>query len=404
MPDLFTYRNSLPEQPGADGPLSGMRVAVQPNLSVNGWPCNAGSHALAGYTALADATTVARLTRSGAVLIGSSHMAELGFGLADDTIIQIIADGRAELALITDTMGEARVAASGAGLFGFKPSYGLISRCGLMGLVPSMECIGLVAADPARIGRALAVMAGSDPDDPSMPDDCAAGFSADLPPITAQPTAGIVAEWLEGLNAAERSAFESSLARLDAMGIATRQVNLAPSGLFRDAHQVIAAVEASSSAGKYDGVRYGHRSASGKNWNEMYLNTRAESFGPLIKPFLFQGAYFQFENYSAFENACRIRGRLMRAVTDLLAQVDMLVLPTRRPAHDPGRATTIEETYDAFGLALPANLTGHPVLQVPDPTLAAGTDLGLQLIGRRLDDARLLSIGRQMSSIAGEGC
>ena len=83
---------------------------------------------------------------------------------------------------------------------------------------------------------------------------------------------------------------------------------------FRTVHHIVGSVEASSSCGKYDGVRYGHRTASAKNWNDMYLKSRAESFGLMIKTYLFQGAYFQFENYAAFENACRIRARLVKEV------------------------------------------------------------------------------------------
>lgn len=403
MPEVFTYRNASPSRIALNGILAGLRVAVQPNLAVRGWPCEAGSRALSGYTAVQNATVVVRLVQAGAVLSGSSHMAELGFGLAGDTSARMIADGHADVALITDTMGEARLAAAGAGLFGLKPSYGLVSRHGLAGLAPSMESIGLVAADLARIGEALAVMAGADPDDPSMPDDCAVGFSAALPTGGGSPTAGIIEECLARLDPAERLAFDAGVTRLEAAGVTIQTVSLADYGLFQDTHHVIAAVEASSSAGKFDGVRYGRRSALGKNWNDMYLNTRAESFGPLIKPFLFQGAYFQFQNYAAFENACRIRGRLVRAVDNLLGQVDLIVLPTRPSASDPKRAATIEATYAAFALTLPANVTGHPVLQVPNPGLAADQDAGLQLIGRRLDDGRLLSIGLQLSSATREG-
>jgi aspartyl-tRNA(Asn)/glutamyl-tRNA(Gln) amidotransferase subunit A len=383
--------------------MAGLRVVVQPNLSVEGWPCAAGSRALAGYTALEDATAAARLSRAGAALIGSSHMAELGFGLAGDTTAQVIAENQADLALIGDTLGEARVAAAATGLFGFKPSFGLISRYGLIGLVPSMECIGLAAGDPGRIQAALAAMAGADANDASMPDDCLPGLTgstAGAPPVR---QAGIIAESLDDLSQSEREAFQASADRLTAVGVALKTVHLTLYPLFQVAHQVIAAVEASSSAGKYDGVRYGHRSPTGKNWNEMYLNTRAESFGSRIKPFLFQGAWFQFHDYPAFEAACRLRGRLVRAVTDLLEEVDLLVLPTRQPGRDAAQADTLAATYSAFARTLPASLAGLPALQVPHTQLAAPTDPGLQLIGRRLDDARLLALGAQLLPTAREG-
>ncbi|MBP1716493.1 MAG: gatA, partial [Deltaproteobacteria bacterium] len=190
------------------------------------------------------------------------------------------------------------------------------------------------------------------------------------------------------------------LARLEETGLTIREVSLADFDLFRAVHNVVAAVEASSSAGKYDGVRYGHRSSSGKNWNDMYLNSRGESFGSLIKTFLFQGAYFQFENYPGFENACRNRRRLVRAAADLLTPVDLLVLPTRRLDHDAARTATINHIYDAFSLTLPANVTGQPSLQVPSLAVHSGADIGLQLIGLRLEDARVLSIGLKISSAA----
>jgi len=157
-------------------------------------------------------------------------------------------------------------------------------------------------------------------------------------------------------------------------------------------------VEASSSAGKYDGVRYGHRAASAKNWNEMYLNTRGESFGTLIKEYLFQGAYFQFENYRAFENACRIRGRLVRGMAIAMENIDMLVLPTRRLVHDAAGASTVNETYDAFSLTLYANVTGQPSLNVPSFARGPEGDMGMQLAAPRLADAGLLDIGAELAS------
>jgi aspartyl-tRNA(Asn)/glutamyl-tRNA(Gln) amidotransferase subunit A len=132
----------------------------------------------------------------------------------------------------------------------------------------------------------------------------------------------------------------------------------------------------------------------------MYLNSRGESFGMLIKTYLFQGAYFQFENYPAFENACRIRRRLVRDIAGLFGNVDLLVLPTRRLKRDAASAATINETYDAFLLTLPANITGQPSLQIPSFVLGDGYDFGLQLIGPRLGDARLLATGMRLSSLA----
>jgi len=369
-------------------------------MSVRGWLCDAGSLALEGFVALEDATVVTRLRNAGAELVGSSRMSELGFGLAGDTATRILSGGEADIALVTDTMGEARVAAAGSGVFGFKPSFGIVSRFGLVGLVPSMECYGILGKRLEDIMDTLSVIAGKDKDDPSMPDEGFPDFPVTRKPLKMPCTAGVIKECLDILDDRECKAFRTGLARLEEAGLTIREMSLSDFDLFRAVHNVVASVEASSSAGKYDGVRYGHRSSSGKNWNDMYLNSRGESFGSLIKTFLFQGAYFQFENYPAFEVACRNRRRLVRAVGDLLGHVDLLVFPTRRREHDAARAATINHIYDAFSLTLPANVTGQPSLHVPSLALHSGDDIGVQLIGLRLEDSPLLSIGLKFSSTA----
>ncbi len=297
-------------------------------------------------------------------------------------------------------MGEARAAAAEAGVFGFKPSFGVVSRFGLIGLVPSMECYGVMGKSLEDIILTLSVIAGRDEKDPSMLGDGFPDYSAALTPWKMPGTAGVVKESLEILDERERRAFKTGLERLEEIGLTIQEVNLPDFDIFRAVHNVIAAVEASSSAGKYDGVRYGHRSSSGKNWNDMYLNSRGESFRPPLKSFLFQGAYFQFENYPAFENACRNRRRLVRAMADLFPLVDFLAFPTRRLNHDAARAATIKQIYDSFSLTLPANVTGQPSLQVPSLALHSDADIGLQVIGSHLEDCRVLSIGRKLSSLA----
>jgi aspartyl-tRNA(Asn)/glutamyl-tRNA(Gln) amidotransferase subunit A len=161
-------------------------------------------------------------------------------------------------------------------------------------------------------------------------------------------------------------------------------------------HNIIGAVEASSSAGKYDSVRYGHRATGSKNWNEMYLNSRAESFGMPVKSYLFQGAYFQHENYNAFVDASRIRRRLSAAMEQALANADFLILPTLRKSIDPFKAGTVNEIYDSFPWTPIANITGHPAITLPGMITCEDVDLGMQLIGPRFKDATMLSTAAQL--------
>ena len=325
-------------------------------------------------------------------------MSELGFGLNADTTADIIQNGLADIALVTDTLGEARIAGTLGKACAFKPSYGIISRFGLIGLVPSMECCGIIARTLADIVDTLQAMTGADARDPSMDGRGADRIATELPPAAQTVdavTLGLLKPARRQLAARDADAFDAAVSRLEAAGFEIREIELTDYSRVPMVHQIIGSVEASSSAGKYDGVRYGHRSDAGRNWNDMYLHSRGESFGRLIKEYLFQGGYFQYQNYNAFVDACRVRTRLIRETETMLGEVDAILLPMGNTA----RATTAEtagDVYDAFKLTLLANLTGQPALVLPDATAPSR---GLQLIGKRLGDGRLLYLGQRISAI-----
>lgn len=377
--------HSAPEEGAGDetsGPLQGMKVVIQPNLAVRGWPARAGTRALEGFIAPEDATVVERLRRAGARLVGYSCMSELGLGLDGDTTAGALSEGLADAALMIDALGEARAAAAGAGLFGFKPSWGLVSRYGLNGLVPSMECPAVLAGTLEKLAAVLGAMAGPDERDFSMPEEAPPDFhrlDGSGKPIR---VLAVPRQYRDG---AGNAPFREALKELQAAGLEVRETDLQDLDILGAAHQVIAAVEASSSCGRYDGVRYGHRAPGAANWNEMYLRSRAESFGPLLKSLLFQGAYFQFADYPAFENACRIRGRFLKTLAGLYESVDGLVLPAPRRCS----AAALPRLYEAFACTLPASLAGQPAVTIPG--------LDLQLMGPRLSDARLLAAAGRLA-------
>jgi aspartyl-tRNA(Asn)/glutamyl-tRNA(Gln) amidotransferase subunit A len=402
--NLFTYMPTSPSNGLSDGLLGQISIAIQPNMSVRGWPIEAGSRALEGFTAIYDATVVERLQQAGAILKGTICMSEFGFGLAGDTGAMVLNAGDVDSVLITDTMGEARMAACMAGVIGFKPSYGMVSRFGLIGLVPSMECFGIVAKHLDDVAKVMSVVSGNDSRDLSMPEF---GATLEIPNFcrvfeTDEPirTCGIIKECLETLEKDESRAFDAAISRLVNSGLEIQETRLKDFDLARIVHNVIGSVEASSSAGKYDGVRYGHRTSTAKNWNEMYMNSRAEAFGLLVKNYLFQGAYFQYENYDAFMDAARIRSRLLDRTEAALEGLDVLMLPTRHATFDPFRACTINTIYDVFSYTLLSNITGHPAITLPGKVTFGDVDLGLQLIGSRFQDARLLSTAARLIDLA----
>ena len=401
--DVFAYLDGSPPGGACVGPLAGTRVAIQPNLSVRGWPTEAGSAALERYAAMEDAGAVERLRAAGARIVGSTRMGELGFGLVGDTTAAALSGGACDAAVLTDTLGEARCAAATIGAVAVKPSYGIVSRHGLIGLVPSMECLAVVARTVEQASAVAAALAGPDERDFSMltegiPDFSRAAAGADGPRAI-----GVIRECLAGLEAAEAGALQAALCGIDEDGVEVREVSLPDFDLFRTVHQVVGSAEASSSGGKYDSVRYGHRAAGTDNWNEMYIRSRAESFGTLVKAYLFQGAYFQFRNYAAFEDACRVRRRLVAQTQALFEDVDALVLPTRRAGCDAAAATTVGEVYDAFAMTLPANVAGMPAVGLPGFVRCGGADLGLQIVGPHLGDVGLLRLAARLVGAAKGG-
>lgn len=396
MDSIFFYRNSATAP--ADGPLAGLKIAVQPAVSVAGWPADAGSKALANFTALEDATVVSRLVQSGAFICGSTLGSEFGFGLAESRAGEAVKHNIAAAELMLDMMGESRLAACGAGVCGFKPGYGLVSHFGLIGLIPSMEVCGLLAGSCQTIRHLLRALAGPDDKDFSLPDEKPGEFSAPAPEPS-KTTIGVIAEAQSALPDAEKSKFRASVAALQKAGFAVREVSFPDWPLFLPVHKIVGSVEASSAAGRYDSVRYGERAPGARNWNEMYLASRGAAFGTLLKSYLIQGAYFQFQRYDAYENACRIRARLVADMKKLTDAVDFLVLPVSGGASEE-RPGTLDETYGRFAATAFANVTGQPALVLPP---ASAAEAPFQLAGPRLGDAALLALGDFLLSVREKG-
>lgn len=396
---IFSYTHSASPS-SMDGPLAGKSFSIQPNMSVRGWPTDAGSKALEGFVPLETATVIERIQAKAGSVVGSTLMSELGLGLHEDMAAAAIRDRHCDVALVTDLMGESRFVACEAGAFGFKPSYGLVSRFGLIGLVPSMEAFGLVSMSLPDIVRALEAIAGPDDRDTSMVEGDIPDFSQVGSTRDKVKRIGVIRECVASLTKEESEDFNKSLTCLEDLGARIEEVSMPDYRLFRLVHNLVGATEASSSAGKYDGVRYGHRTAESENWNEMYIRSRAECFGVLVKSYLFQGAYFQFESFSAFEDACRIRRRLVDGMDAFFDQVDLVASPMPRikASGSPGSAT-LKEVYDAFECSLAPNVTGQPCLSLPGSLVRSGKEkVGIQLTGRFLDDVRLLSFASRLTA------
>lgn len=388
MDSFFCYHH--PQKADAPkGALQKIRVAVQPNIFVSGWPAEAGSAALTGFKALENAAIVERLAQNGAELIGATRMSEFGLGLKASMAGRALAEKCADAELMLDLAGEARLAAALAGVCGFKPSFGLISRIGLVGLIPSMETCGILAGDIQTIREILQTMAGPDERDFSLPEEKMPDFSS-LKIEPKETAVGVVKESLQDLNAEQGKGFEKQLDELKKAGFRIKELSLPEFSQFLLVHQIVGSVEASSSAGRYDSVRYGQRAPGARNWNEMYLQSRGAAFGTLLKSYLFQGAFFQFERYEAYEDACRLRARLVKEMQKMTSQVDFLILPAVHPTADSGK-DSLADLYAQFSYTAFANVSGQPALYIP--AASGETHQGLQITAPRLADGRVLTFG-----------
>ena len=394
MDSVFSYQN--PDPSGSDGTLSGLKIAVQPTIGIAGWPAVAGSEALAGYSSPDDATVIERLKQNGAVLAGMTHANELGLGInGKSTAGSPTGAKTTDAELLLDLAGEARLSAARNNLWGFKPSWGLVPRSGIAGLVPSMESCGILANDPGTIGTVLKVIAGPDERDFSQPQLEYREVSIEsIKPE--QFTLGIIEEATTLLSGDTRDAFHQQMSELKKAGFQIRTLSWPGYGLCLVVHRLVGSVEASSAAGRYDSVRFGRRAPGAKNWNEMYLQSRGAFFWTLVKSYLIQGAYFQFERYDAYENACRIRARLLKVAARLFTQTDALVLPAQKPVD----AGTLDRLYEQCKFTAYANVVGLPAMYVPP---ASAGNHGFELAAAQGACGRVIALGEYLHRLRAGG-
>ena len=254
-----------------------------------------------------------------------------------------------------------------------------------------METCGILARDIKSIREILKTIAGPDERDFSLSDEKMPDFSAqDIDP--AKTTLGIIPDVVNGLPSDQRASFAKICDALKKDGFQIKELSFPDFSQFLLVHQIVGSVEASSCAGRYDSVRYGQRVPGAKNWTEMSLQSRGAAFGTLLKSYLFQGAFFQFEKYDAYDDACRLRARLVKEMQTAAGQADALILPTVNPAADLQK-DSLADLYAQFAYTAFANVTGRPALHLP-----TANGMGLQLSAKRLDDGRLLSLGQYLLS------
>jgi aspartyl-tRNA(Asn)/glutamyl-tRNA(Gln) amidotransferase subunit A len=401
------------------GTMAGVPVAVKDAICTRGLPSTAGSKILAGYVAPYDATVIERLRAADAVLVGKTNMDEFAMGSSTENSAfgptrnpwdmartpggssggsaAAVAARLAPCALGSDTGGSIRQPASLTGTVGIKPTYGRVSRYGLIAFASSLDQIGPIATDVRGAARLLSVMAGHDPRDSTSLDVPAGDLEAACGRSVKGLRIGMPAEYFgEGLDPEVGDSVRAAIASLERDGCVVRRVDLPHTRYAVATYYVLATAEASSNLARFDGVRYGLRVEPRHDLRAMYGATRDAGFGVEVKRRILLGTFVLSAGYydAYYVKAQRVRTLLRRDFEAAFREVDVLCSPASpTPAFRLGEkvddplAMYLNDIY-----TLPASLAGLPAMSVPCAPTPSGLPVGLQIVARPLDEATMLAV------------
>jgi aspartyl-tRNA(Asn)/glutamyl-tRNA(Gln) amidotransferase subunit A len=406
------------------GPLDGTTVAVKDNISTEGVRTTCGSKMLEDYEAPYDATVVERLTDAGATIVGKANMDEFGMGTTTETSYfgptenpvdeervpggssggsaAAVAAGEADVALGSDTGGSVRCPAAFCGVVGIKPTYGLVSRYGLVAYANSLEQIGPIAPTVEEAAELLDVIAGPDENDGTTREegadsDYAGAAQGDVDGLTV----GVPTELVEGADERVVEQFEESLEDLRVQGAETVEVSLPSVEYAVAAYYVIAMSEASSNLARFDGVRYGNSGGFDGNWNEAFAEARSEGFGDEVKRRVLLGTYALSAGYhdKYYKQAQEARSWVKQDFDEAFEDVDVLASPTM-PVLPPKLGESLDDPvqmYLADANTTPVNLANLPAISVPAGE-ADGLPVGLQFVGPKFGEETIIDAAAAVES------
>jgi len=409
-------------------PLAGVPLAIKDNLCTKGVATTCASRMLEDFVPPYESTVTTRLWQSGAVLLGKTNLDEFAMGGSTETSAfgptanpwnpehvpggssggsaAALAAGECMASLGSDTGGSIRQPASFCGVVGLKPTYGRISRYGLVAFASSLDQVGPFTTNVADAAELLQVMAGHDPRDSTSLKAPVPDYSADLAKPIKGLKVGLVKECFEqdGLAADVQASVMAAAEQLKALGAELVDVSCPR---FTDGiatYYVIAPSEASANLARYDGVKYGFRAEDAESLAAMTARSRAEGFGSEVQRRILIGTYALSAGYvdAYYKKAQQVRTLIRRDFDAAYGQVDVLLTPTapstsfRQGAH----ADDPLAMYLADLLTIPANLAGLPAISVPCGFDSAGLPIGVQLIGNVLEESRLLQVAHQYEQAA----
>ena len=405
-------------------PLLGVPFANKDNISSKGHRLTCSSKILQGYVAPYNATVIARLVDAGAIPLGRCNQDEFAMGSSTEYSIYgptrnpinrdyvsggssggstaAVAANQALFALGTETGGSVRLPASYCGIYGLKPTYGVLSRWGVVAYGSSLDQVGILGHTPADIATPLSIMSGVD-----FYDDT----SADLPDSDSLKTLAAYKDFsslkiavpkqfdeAKGLDADVKKVFEETKAWFASKGAKIDVVDLPILDASIASYYVIALSEAASNLSRFDGIRYGHRVDNGQGYDQLYVDTRSEGFGPEVKRRIIIGNYVLSEQFSGdtYKKGMSVRARIQREVAALFEQYDLILCPTcPTPAfklgekYDDPLAMYLSDLFTTF-----VNLARIPSLSVPAGANKNGLPVGIQFAGKMFSEVKILQVAQ----------
>ncbi|MBU1636701.1 Asp-tRNA(Asn)/Glu-tRNA(Gln) amidotransferase subunit GatA [bacterium] len=411
-------------QAGEKLPLAGWILAVKDNIAIRDTRLTCGSKILGDHQATFTATAVKRLEAAGAVIIGKTNLDQFAMGSSSEMSYYgevrnphdldrvpggssggsavAVAAGFCHAALGSETGGSVRQPAAFCGIAGLKPTYGRVSRYGLVAFGSSLDQISFFGRDCASILSILSVAAGVDPRDSTSAPEPVADCSKGLLPLHRKLRIGIPAEYFqtEGMDESIVSATRNSAEELKALGHSLVDVSLPTTAHAIPVYYVLAVAEASSNLARFDGARYGWRNPQANSVADVYNLTRGEGFGDEVRRRIMMGTYVLSAGYhdAYYKKAQRVRRLIFEEFLSVFKQVDVLLAPTT-----PTTAFKIGEKIDdpvAMYLSdiftVPANLAGIPAVSVPIGCDERGMPIGAQIMGPHFSEELILQVASQL--------
>lgn len=388
--------------------LEGVAIAIKDNICTQGMRTSCGSHILNNYKAHYDATAISRLKDAGAIIIGKTNMDEFAMGSSNESsafgpaknpwdVTRVpggssggsavaVASGVVRASLGSETGGSVRQPASLCGIVGFKPTYGRISRFGLVAFASSLDNIGIFGQTTKDVADVLTAIAGRDERDSTSADVAVPDYASTLGNDIAGKVIGVPRALLgDGIDDEVRASIERAIANFESLGAKIVDVELPHAKYGIAVYYIIATAEASSNLARYDGVRYGFRAEEAAGLREMYFKTREQGFGPEVKRRIMLGTYVLSSGYydAYYSKAQKVRALVKRDYTEAFKECDAILTPTSPDTafkfgtrSDDPIAMYLSDIY-----TVSANLAGIPGISVPCGLSSEGMPIGVQLVG-----------------------